>query len=248
MAQDTDYIKSICNVIRAFGTATNKQELLDLIVEKAVDTMKGKAAALFLADPKKDIFLPAANKGLTGECLQVSLEKEGALVTDLVKKGHLAIHDDTASEQIKLHDEIKAQGIRSALAVPVMVQDSTLGMLFLYTAEKKEYTENELIYYNEGSKPVFEEPEYAWTDFKDDDSKGETKFTTTNMNGNIMFFRPYIPLGINFRITNREQSFFNDVYLFSEMKPGIEFQFVGKEKTYINPYIGAAMLGFTYTW
>jgi hypothetical protein len=68
------------------------------------------------------------------------------------------------------------------------------------------------------------------------------------MNGNIMFFRPYIPLGINFRITNRTQSFFNDVYLFTEMKPGIEIQIVGNEKTYINPYIGIAMFGFKYTW
>jgi hypothetical protein len=63
-----------------------------------------------------------------------------------------------------------------------------------------------------------------------------------------MFLRPYIPLGINFRITNRTQSFFNQVYLFTEINPGIEFQFVGNEKTYFNPYFGVAMLGFTYRW
>lgn len=113
----------------------------------------------------------------------------------------------------------------------------------------KKYTEEDLYYYTEGNKPDLDEPDYEWTDFMDDkDDAGDTKFSTTNMNGNIMFFRPYIPLGINFRITNRTQSFFNDVYLFTEMKPGIEFQIVGNEKTYINPYIGTAMLGFTYTW
>ena len=110
------------------------------------------------------------------------------------------------------------------------------------------YTENELYYYTAGNQPAFEEPDYSWTDFMNDNSDGNTKLSTTNMKGNIMFFRPYIPLGINFRITNREQSFFNDVYLFSEIKPGIEIQLVGNEKTYINPHIGAAMIGFTYTW
>lgn len=112
----------------------------------------------------------------------------------------------------------------------------------------KKYTEEDNYYYTEGNKPQFEEPDLEWTDFNKEDEQGDTEFSTTNMNGTIMFFRPYIPLGINFRITNRTQSFFNDVYLFTEMKPGIEFQLVGNEKTYINPYIGSAMLGFTYRW
>jgi hypothetical protein len=110
----------------------------------------------------------------------------------------------------------------------------------------QKYTEEAYYYYNEYNKPELEEPDYDWMKNNDDD--GLTTRTTTNMKGNIMFLRPYIPLGINFRITNRTQSFFNHLYLFTELNPGIEFQFVGKEKTYINPYIGVAILGFTYRW
>lgn len=110
------------------------------------------------------------------------------------------------------------------------------------------YTEDELYYYTEGNKPDLGEPDYAISSYWNDEIDGETNFTKTNMTGNIMFFRPYIPLGVSFRISNREKSFFKHVNLFTEMKPGIEFQMVGNEKTYVNPYFGAAILGFTYRW
>lgn len=110
----------------------------------------------------------------------------------------------------------------------------------------KKYTEESLYYYTEGNKPEFDEPEYHW--MKNDDKRGSTSTTQTNMNSNSMFVRPYIPLGVNFRISNRTQSFFNQVYLYTEINPGIEFQIVPNEKTYINPYFGVAMLGFTYRW
>ncbi|MBN1792050.1 MAG: hypothetical protein JW830_16250 [Bacteroidales bacterium] len=110
----------------------------------------------------------------------------------------------------------------------------------------KNYTESSLYYYTEGNKPEFDEPEFQW--MKKDDDKGTTTTTQTNMKSNGMFLRPYIPLGVNFRISNRTQSFFKQVYLFTEINPGIEFQIVPNEETYINPYFGVAMLGFTYRW
>lgn len=112
----------------------------------------------------------------------------------------------------------------------------------------KKYNEDKQYYYSEGNKPQLGEPELEWKNFRDKDESGDTELLTTNMKGTLMFFRPYIPLGVNFRISNRTQSFFNAVYLFTEIKPGIEIQVVGNETTYFNPYIGVAMLGFTYKW
>lgn len=109
-----------------------------------------------------------------------------------------------------------------------------------------EYNESTFYYYTQGNRPVLEEPDFEWMGFRDDD--GNSSSTTTNMNGNLMFIRPYIPLGVNFRITNQTRSFFNHVNLFMEINPGIEFQLVGNEETYINPYLGVAMMGFTYRW
>jgi hypothetical protein len=53
---------------------------------------------------------------------------------------------------------------------------------------------------------------------------------------------------VNFRIARKEQSFFNNVYLWFEMNPGVEVQMVSNDKTYINPYYGVALLGVSYRW
>ena len=49
MSERNDYIKAISKVGRALGTTIERDKLLEMIVKSAVETMKGKAACLFLA-------------------------------------------------------------------------------------------------------------------------------------------------------------------------------------------------------
>ncbi len=58
MTKKADFFRSFCKVSRAFGTTLNRDELIELIIQNAIDTMDGKAACLFLADKEKDIFHP----------------------------------------------------------------------------------------------------------------------------------------------------------------------------------------------
>ncbi len=111
------------------------------------------------------------------------------------------------------------------------------------------YNENSVYYYDPNNKPEFDEFEngYEFYDYKNG-FEGTTSNNSTNLSGSLQFARILLPFGVNFRISNKTQSFFNKVYLFSEMSPGIEFQIVGNDKTYTNPYFGIAMLGFSYRW
>ena len=66
MSERNDYIKAISKVGRALGTTIERDKLLQMIVKSAVDTMKGKAACLFLAtDEKKDEYAAVAQTGLS---------------------------------------------------------------------------------------------------------------------------------------------------------------------------------------
>ena len=75
MPSDISYFKSICRLSKAFGKIQSRKKLLELIVKSAIDTMNGKAACLFLADEEKDIFVPAAQKGLSKSYLHQKPEK-----------------------------------------------------------------------------------------------------------------------------------------------------------------------------
>lgn len=111
------------------------------------------------------------------------------------------------------------------------------------------YNDESVYYYDANNKPVFDEPDYGYDTFNYDNNFDGTYTTeNTNLKGNMQFVRTFLPLGINFRISNKTQSFFNKVYLFGEMSPGIEIQVVSNDKTYVNPYFGFAMFGFSYRW
>ncbi len=144
MAKEKDYFASFCKISRAFGTAASKNELLELIVQNAIDTMEGKAACLFLADERKDVFVPVAQKGLSDSYLHASPIRARTTVEALVKGGHLAFTDAATDQRLENHAAKIAEGIASILTVPVIVNDRAIGVLSLYTAVKRNFSEDEI--------------------------------------------------------------------------------------------------------
>ncbi len=146
MAKEKDYFTTICKVSRAFGTTLKKDELLDLIVQSAIDTMEGKAACLFLEDEdkKSPVLVQAAQKGLSTDYLHAEPKEAKRAADEILKKGFIAIHDATKDPRIQNHEIKKAEGIASILVVPVMAQNRVVGVLGLYTAEQRIFSHDEI--------------------------------------------------------------------------------------------------------
>jgi GAF domain-containing protein len=146
MTKEKDYFRTFCNLSQAFGTAATMEELLTLIVESAAEKMNGKASCLFLADQKQDIFVPKAQFGLSSSYLHANPVKAKEVVSALKKKGHLIFEDATTDSRLEHHDAKKAEGIASIVTVPVMVEDRCIGVLSLYTAKKRTFSQDDLFF------------------------------------------------------------------------------------------------------
>ena len=144
MTKETDYFKSFCKISKAFGTTKRKQELLDLIVESSIESMAGKAACLFLADERQDLFVPTAQAGLSEGYHHASPLKARRVVDVLEKEGYLSFPDAATDPRLEHNDAKKAEGIASILTVPVRVKDRTIGVLSLYTATRREFDPEEI--------------------------------------------------------------------------------------------------------
>lgn len=144
MTKEMDYFKSFCKISKAFGTTKNKQELLDLIVESSIESMAGKAACLFLADERQELFVPTVQSGLSESYLHASPMKARQVVDVLKEEGYLAFTDATSDPRLEHHDAKKAEGIASILTVPVRVKNRTIGVLSLYTATQREFEPQEV--------------------------------------------------------------------------------------------------------
>ncbi len=145
MTNKTDYFTTFCNISKKFGTTFNREELLNLIVQSAIESMDGKAACLFLADEQKDIFMTAIQKGLSENYMHSTPMNIEAEVKKLMEAGgYLSFRDATTDPRLSNHDVKKAEGIASILVVPVTVNSKTIGVLTLYTATQRDFSKDEI--------------------------------------------------------------------------------------------------------
>ncbi len=144
MSNEKNYFKAFCKLSQAFGKAVTVEELLDLVVKNATEIMKAKAACLFLADAKLDIFIPMAQNGLSDNYMHADPIKAKLIADKIKKKGYLFFKDATIDPSLENHEAKKAEGIASILSVPVTVAGDTVGILSLYTAKKRDFAEKEI--------------------------------------------------------------------------------------------------------
>jgi len=146
MSNQKDYFHTFCTVSEAFGTAANVDELLQLIVKSATETMKAKAACLFLADSKQDIFVHQASYGLSENYIHHNPIRAKKLLGALKKKGYLTFEDATADPRLENHEAKKAEGIASILTVAVIVENHHIGILSIYTADQRKFSDDDIIF------------------------------------------------------------------------------------------------------
>ena len=144
MPQKNNYFKTFCKISKAFGTTLGKEKLLDLIVHSAIDTMDAKAACLFLADEKKDMFTPVTQKGLSESYLHANPIHAKKVVDEILKGGYLSFYDATTDSRLENLEAKKTEGIASILTVPVIVKEKAIGILSLYTAKHREFSKDEI--------------------------------------------------------------------------------------------------------
>ena len=146
MTSKKDYFQTFCNLSQAFGTVATVDELLDLIVKSAVETMNAKAACLFLADKKLDIFVPKARFGLSDQYIHANPMKAQKLALGLEKHGHLVFEDVSNDPRLENHEAKLAEGIASILTVGVLVEGHQIGVLSLYTADKRKFSADDIVF------------------------------------------------------------------------------------------------------
>ncbi|NOR23758.1 MAG: GAF domain-containing protein [Desulforhopalus sp.] len=146
MTTENDYFQTFCNISLAFGTVATVDELLQLIVQSATETMNGKAACLFLADQKQNVFVPKAKFGLSDKYMHANPITAKKLVSALQETGFFMFEDATTDPRLENHEAKKEEGIASILTVEVKVGGHLIGILSLYTADQRKFTEQEVVF------------------------------------------------------------------------------------------------------
>jgi GAF domain-containing protein len=140
-----DYIKAISKVGRALGTTIERDKLLQMIVKSAVDTMKAKAACLFLeSDEAEDQYIAVAQTGLSKSYMHAAPARMAPTMKLLKKDGFIHYREAQKDDRVQNRESKVKEGIGSILVVPVQSEDDVIGCLTLYTEDVRDFSEVEI--------------------------------------------------------------------------------------------------------
>jgi GAF domain-containing protein len=139
-----NFFKAICKVSRAFGTVNTHEELLDLILDHAIEIMSVKAASLYLKDDELDLVIPVAAKGLSDHYQKNGRTRPSKLIPILEKEGYLYSKDSITDSRLENHDVKKQENIATTLIVPVKLKGDFIGILAVFTKEPRDFDDDEI--------------------------------------------------------------------------------------------------------
>ena len=131
-------------ITTAIHSTLNLREVLNLIVTSVAKLLKLKGCTLSLLDRKKEYFRVCASYGLSEEYL-----KKGPIAADKTLSKVLSgkpdsVLDVATSPQVQYLWEAKEEGIASIFSLPLKLESEVSGMLRIYTAEPREFSQDEI--------------------------------------------------------------------------------------------------------
>ena len=144
MGQKVDYFATLSRLSRSFGQARNRQELLHLLFQTAIETTGAKAACLYLTSLGEPRLIPVAQKGLSASYFR---SPKSALSDDLIprlrQKGFFYCKEAASHPEMKHPEVKKAEGIASILGLPVLVRGEILGIFCMFTDKPRDFPAEE---------------------------------------------------------------------------------------------------------
>ena len=138
--KDKTHFRLLKNKCKAISSSSNLSVFLNLISEYMITTLNVKACAVFLWNREQNILEVIASSGLSDSYLKKGPVDADKSITDTLLGCSAMIWDVGIDPRIEYPDEAKKEGIASILSVPISVRDQILGVLRIYTSERRNFS------------------------------------------------------------------------------------------------------------
>ena len=131
-------------ITTAIRKTLNLREVLNLVVTGVTKLLKLKGCAVSLLDRKKEFFRVCAAYGLSEKYLKKGPIAADKRLSKILSGKPESMLDVTTSPQVQYLWEAKEEGIASIFSVPLKLQEEVIGMLRIYTADPREFSQDEV--------------------------------------------------------------------------------------------------------
>ncbi|MFH1309855.1 MAG: GAF domain-containing protein [Candidatus Omnitrophota bacterium] len=143
---DAQYLETLTKISKAITSDLYLEDILKLIVNLTASVMKAKICALWLLDPDTKQLKIRATQALSQEYLKDRALKVGEGIVGLVAREKAAIVIDNVlkDERYKEKKLAEKENLVSMLSVPMMVKDSVIGVINVYTTKLYKFTKSDI--------------------------------------------------------------------------------------------------------
>jgi signal transduction protein with GAF and PtsI domain len=142
--QEKSYFKLFRDTCKVINSSLNLSKVLDLITENMIAALNVKACSVFLWDKKRSTLEVSATRGLNESYLKKGSLDADKSIAETLRGECVLISDVSSDSRVQYPDEAKKEGIASIFSVPISVKGYIIGVLRIYTSEKRNFTEDQV--------------------------------------------------------------------------------------------------------
>lgn len=143
-SNELKYLQVFQKVTKLISMALDHQQVMDTVVRELPRLLDLDAATIRLLDPSTNTFVMGAAQGLSLEYLSrdhIDTEETMAMVNSGQPVAKTDVDQDTHFSEQGL---VSQEGIKSVLTLPILFQDSVIGILRLLTRNNRIFTSEEI--------------------------------------------------------------------------------------------------------
>jgi len=132
--------ETLIKISRSLSKSKDPEEIIRMTVVSVKSALDIKGCALLLINRRSKELEVAASTGLSSEYLSKGPISALRSIADSLEDGPIAVYDVSDDPRVQYPEAAQKEGIASILSVPIMLGDEAIGAMRAYTAEKWEFT------------------------------------------------------------------------------------------------------------
>lgn len=146
MSAKKDYFTALYEVARGINASLSPARVMKEIISSVAGTMQVKACSLRLLGAHGKRLLMGAHQGLSDGYIRKGpvMVAESGLDKKALKGKTIWLKNAQTDKDFQYQEKAKAEGIKSVLVVPLMVDKKAIGVLRAYTEKVRKFNQDEI--------------------------------------------------------------------------------------------------------
>ncbi|MBM4284072.1 MAG: GAF domain-containing protein [Deltaproteobacteria bacterium] len=144
--RELNLLKGMLEVSKAINSALEVKKVLQLLVKTATTALDIKAAAVRLLDEKRQMMELVASYGLSDRYITKGPVGPDKSITEAMMGKAVSIYDVASDTRATYPKEAAEEGIRSILSVPIALKGKVIGVMRIYSAELRDFSDEEITF------------------------------------------------------------------------------------------------------